>query len=306
MAYQQSYTPRIMPQFGSNDLKENTLPDWQGGGGQYNMPIKSPYAPVNQGGPGNPGGASNMPSANTKPLMQAPAGYPGTGINPQQTSRIPRMPTFGAPSGGMQQGGDFRSYLRNRLQPQTTQPGPVQPTFGQQVPNNDPYSQYGFGGQSPQLGRYVPPTLSGSGNDPTMWNNNGGYSYNIPNSYGSGQWNQFSSRDVAFPQFGQSMNTPNPDSGMVRTGMPNGLPMRPNDPRGNPDMSPGMSQQQMGQQLSGISAPASGLQNQSQNIFGQVGRAGQTNAMMQYLGMGQPDSSGQRLGIMPNLPANPY
>ena len=69
--------------------------------------------------------------------------------------------------------------------------------------------QYGYAGQSPQLGRYIPPMMTNPG-DVNAWNNQGGYACNIPNSYGSGQWNQFNSRDVAFPNFGQSQNVPTP------------------------------------------------------------------------------------------------
>jgi len=73
----------------------------------------------------------------------------------------------------------------------------------------DPFNQYGYAGQSPSLGRYIPPMMTNPG-DVNAWNNQGGYAYNIPNSYGSGQWNQFNSRDVAFPNFGQSQNVPTP------------------------------------------------------------------------------------------------
>lgn len=63
---------------------------------------------------------------------------------------------------------------------------PMLPMF-----NTSAQAQYGnfYGGQAPNLGRYVPPTLSnaGSSNSP-LWNTNpGGYAYNLPNAYGGYQ-----------------------------------------------------------------------------------------------------------------------
>ena len=54
-----------------------------------------------------------------------------------------------------------------------------------------PYNMQYQGGQSAQLGRYTPPTMQ-QGNaflqqglyNSNQWNNNGGYQYNLPNSYG--------------------------------------------------------------------------------------------------------------------------
>lgn len=44
-----------------------------------------------------------------------------------------------------------------------------------------------YSGQNPNLGRYVPPMMNGTGSqaDPNNWMNSGGYAYNSPNSYGS-------------------------------------------------------------------------------------------------------------------------
>jgi len=73
---------------------------------------------------------------------------------------------------------------------------------------NDPYQQYGYAGQSQSLGRYQPPMMSNPYDPQGGWLGSGGYSYNIPNSYGSGQWNQFNSTDTANRNFGQTQNQP--------------------------------------------------------------------------------------------------
>jgi hypothetical protein len=155
-----------------------------GGGNQHNMQAQTPYAPQNNGGPGNPNGANNMAKPllprfnpgfqNNKgpaPLTPNDVGYNGSGINPP----IPRADNF---------------YRR--------------PSMG-----GDPFNQYGFAGQSPSLGRYQPPMMSNP-NDPSGgWLGGGGYAYNIPNSYGSGQWNQFNSTDRPSRNFGQTQNLGN-------------------------------------------------------------------------------------------------
>lgn len=43
-----------------------------------------------------------------------------------------------------------------------------------------------WSGQQPTVGRYRPPTLGANGSDPTNWNDYGGYSYNVPNAFGTG------------------------------------------------------------------------------------------------------------------------
>ena len=155
---------------------------------QFGMGVQSPFSPPNNGGPGNPGTANNMPKPmlprfnpgfqnNKGPAPLTPydrqmmGGYNGSGINPP----IPREDNY---------------YRR--------------PNMG-----GDPFNQYGYAGQSPSLGRYQPPMMSNP-NDPSGgWLGGGGYAYNIPNSYGSGQWNQFNSTDRPSRNFGQTQNLGN-------------------------------------------------------------------------------------------------
>ena len=200
MAYYRSYGMGPNAQYGYESAFRQGVPNGGTGGdymsmasdtNQFGMGVQSPYSPPNNGGPGNPGTASNMPKptlprfqqfqnnkgpAPLTPQYRQVGGYNGSGINPQVSMPFPNF----APR------------------------GPRNPMGG-----GDPFNQYGYAGQSPQLGRYIPPMMTNPG-DVNAWNNQGGYAYNIPNSYGSGQWNQFNSRDVAFPQFGQSQNVPTP------------------------------------------------------------------------------------------------
>lgn len=55
------------------------------------------------------------------------------------------------------------------------------------------YMQY-LNGQDPSLGRYTPPTLSSQSPTSPQWNNNqGGYAYNLPTSFGGfGGFSQYS------------------------------------------------------------------------------------------------------------------
>ena len=83
------------------------------------------------------------------------------------------------------------SQQRGRNPGGSGNPGGVNNT---RAPVNYGYSQdadYGVyrGGQNPNLGRYVPPTLAGDGANPLAWNqSSGGYSYNLPNDYGPYPW----------------------------------------------------------------------------------------------------------------------
>lgn len=248
MAYYQGQ-PRILPQFtGQNTYQEpRTSLDEYTGGSPYNMGVESPYSPPNNGGPGNPGTANNMPKPmlprfqqfqNNKgpaPLTASDRGMYG-GINPgNMYSMVGQLQGMNAPPGfrpsaaGFGQGGSGSYDAMDAAasgNPQVSMPFPNfappqgsgqfippggnggQYTMSQRQPyeqqrqTNNPLNQFGYGGQSPSLGRYVPPMM-GNVNDMNSWQGGGGYAYNIPNSYGSGQWNQFNSRDMAFPQFGQ-------------------------------------------------------------------------------------------------------
>ena len=213
-----------------------------GEGGQYNMQAPSTYAPVNQGGPGNPNGANNMakpmlprfnpgfqnnkgPAPLTPYDRQMMGGYNGSGINPP----IPREDNY---------------YRR--------------PSMG-----GDPFNQYGYAGQSPSLGRYQPPMMSNP-NDPSGgWLGGGGYAYNIPNSYGSGQWNQFNSTDRPSRNFGQTQNAGNFALGNVRYSQP------------------------------AYQSPfASGDPSRGQNYYAYLSTLGQQPQQPRYTQPGTPDQSG--------------
>jgi hypothetical protein len=194
----------------------------------YNMGVQSPFSPPNNGGPGNPGTANNMPKPmlprfqqfqNNKgpaPLnpqdramqyFQSVMGGAGTSSGQMNTTPGPQWSRGNqAPPGYYEQGQQALQQQWNSLSPQERA---RYDQATQQRMGGDPFNQYGYAGQSPSLGRYIPPMMTNPG-DVNAWNNQGGYAYNIPNSYGSGQWNQFNSRDVAFPSFGQSPNVPTP------------------------------------------------------------------------------------------------
>lgn len=72
-----------------------------------------------------------------------------------------------------------------------------------------PYNMNYQGGQSSQLGRYTPPTMQqGSAflqqglYNSNQWNNQGGYQYNLPNSYGQTGLN-YQQGMAMYPQFQQ-------------------------------------------------------------------------------------------------------
>ena len=237
------YTGANLPndQYWSTDYKPGMgNPGGTGGGGpQYNMQAPSTYAPVNQGGPGNPNGANNM----AKPVLprftgnsfqnnkgpapmqnwgggpngqwngdfsqfanQQQGGYNGSGINPgnmaQQLQGMNVPAGFRPSARGFGQSGFGAGQEAQDQDMMQRQQGDRRPMY------NDPYQQYGYAGQSQSLGRYQPPMMSNPYDPQGGWLGSGGYSYNIPNSYGSGQWNQFNSTDTANRNFGQTQNQP--------------------------------------------------------------------------------------------------
>lgn len=217
--YESTYRPQSYGVGGPNDIGGGDLVQTRNWGNQYNMQAPSPYAPVNQGGPGNPNGANNM----AKPMLprftgnsfqnnkgpapmqnwgggpngrwngdfsqfanQQQGGYNGSGINP----------------GNMGQSGFGAGQEAQDQDMMQRQQGYRRPMY------NDPYQQYGYAGQSQSLGRYQPPMMGNPYDPQGGWLGSGGYSYNIPNSYGSSQWNQFNSTDTANRNFGQTQNQP--------------------------------------------------------------------------------------------------
>ena len=93
--------------------------------------------------------------ANTKPLT--PDGQMQQNIQ----TNLPFLPNNGNPGGA------------NNMPQFRQQPSPQRRAYLNQV-----------SGQQSDLGRYRPPTLAGDGNDPTNWNDYGGYDYNLPSAYG--------------------------------------------------------------------------------------------------------------------------
>lgn len=137
---------------------------------------------------------------------QQQGGYNGSGINPgnmaQQLQGMNVPAGFRPSARGFGQSGFGAGQEAQDQDMMQRQQGYRRPMY------NDPYQQYGYAGQSQSLGRYQPPMMGNPYDPQGGWTNGGGYSYNIPNSYGSGQWNQFNSTDRASSQFGQSPNTP--------------------------------------------------------------------------------------------------
>lgn len=252
--------PAINPNYiggGSRQGYSRDFVDFGGGGGgrgaqrragnNFNMGAESPYSPQNNGGPGNPGTANNMPylprfggtgqglpAHLRQPFAQAGAGDYYANGRAQQEREWNALPQ--EERDRYQQGGGAPDWVNNKgpapMSPQDWQNSGAKPQFqggdiydtirnlasqyqgaqgsrpqGGRPQGGDPFNRYGFAGQSPQLGRYVPPMMRNH-QDLNSWEGGGGYAYNIPNSYGSGQWNQFNSRDQAFGGFGQSPNTP--------------------------------------------------------------------------------------------------
>lgn len=69
--------------------------------------------------------------------------------------------------------------------------------------------QTGYGGQAYNYGRYVPPTMSGSGFNSNQWNQSQGpYSYNTPNSFGSNYMGGNFYSPYQSAQYGGGMNQP--------------------------------------------------------------------------------------------------
>lgn len=253
MAYYRSYGMGPNAQYGYESAFRQGVPNGGTGGdymsmasdtNQFGMGVQSPYSPPNNGGPGNPGTASNMPKPTLPRFQQFQNNKGPAPLTPQDRATQYFQSVMGgagpssgqmntapgtqwsrgnqAPPGYYEQGQQALQQQWNSLPPEERarydqaiqqrmggnggQPYETQRSTDRR---GDPFNQYGYAGQSPQLGRYIPPMMTNPG-DVNAWNNQGGYAYNIPNSYGSGQWNQFNSRDVAFPQFGQSQNVPTP------------------------------------------------------------------------------------------------
>ncbi len=228
MAYAQSYGMGPNAQYNDESMFRRGGYGGEGGGDRYsgtgpsndnyNMGVQSPYSPPNNGGPGNPGTANNMPRPTLPRFQQFQNNKGPAPLTPQdramqqmsgQISGMQLPQDFNPWSGGFGQGGSNQGASDARQGMQNQYTGDPRHLYEQQRQTNNPLNQFGYGGQSQSLGRYVPPMMTNP-NDLNAWNNQGGYAYNIPNSYGSGQWNQFNSRDVAFPNFGQSQNVPTP------------------------------------------------------------------------------------------------
>lgn len=184
---------------------------YSGGNGMYNMQAPSTYAPVNQGGPGNPNGANNM----AKPMLPRFTGNSfQNNKGPAPLTPYDRQMMGGYDGSGINPGGMYNRQGPMQDRGFDGRGGYNRPMY------NDPYQQYGYAGQSQSLGRYQPPMMSNPNDPGGGWLGGGGYAYNIPNSYGSGQWNQFNSTDRPSRNFGQSPNAGNFAIGNVRYRQP--------------------------------------------------------------------------------------
>lgn len=122
---------------------------------------------------------NNQTNSLAKPMYTGPApltgGYPQGQVQQQAQQNVPYQ--------GMYNGNPGGAYnMPSRSQGNMNQQYGYAPS---------PYNMQYQGGQSAQLGRYVPPTMQpGSAflqqglYNSNQWNNNGGYQYNLPNSYG--------------------------------------------------------------------------------------------------------------------------
>jgi len=122
---------------------------------------------------------NNQTNSNAKPMYTGPApltgGYPQGQIQQQAQQKVPYQGMYNGNPGGA-----YNMPSRNQ--------GNMNQQYGY-APS--PYNIQYQGGQSAQLGRYTPPTMQ-QGNaflqqglyNSNQWNNNGGYQYNLPNSYG--------------------------------------------------------------------------------------------------------------------------
>lgn len=122
---------------------------------------------------------NNQTNSNAKPMYTGPApltgGYPQGQIQQQAQQKVPYQGMYNGNPGGA-----YNMPSRNQ--------GNMNQQYGY-APS--PYNMQYQGGQSAQLGRYTPPTMQ-QGNaflqqglyNSNQWNNNGGYQYNLPNSYG--------------------------------------------------------------------------------------------------------------------------
>ena len=264
-----TFSPR--PIFNGGESQLNMKYPASDSGAQFNMQAPSPV--VNQGGPGNPNGASNMPKVPNN-YWKGPA-YDNSGINPQQLRDMHVLPA--------DERAKYDPETQRRMGGGGGAGGPIRPQFndprmGGMGGYRDPFNQYGNAGQSPQLGRYVPPMMNNPNGNNQDWTGGGGYSYNIPNSYGSPQWNQFNSTDRANPSFGQS-------PGISGGGQGRGYNYPPmpqfNSPYARPDqqrsqqyqqymMSLAQGQQPQGQAPQGASAPQPVPNNPSMTVMPQL------------------------------------
>lgn len=133
---------------------------------------------------------NNQTNSNAKPMYTGPApregGYPQGQIQQQAQQNVPYQ--------GMYNGNPGGAY---------NMPSRMNQQYGY-APS--PYNMQYQGGQSPQLGRYIPPTMQpGSAflqqglYNSNQWNNNGGYQYNLPNSYGQTGLNYGQGQAAMYP-----------------------------------------------------------------------------------------------------------
>jgi hypothetical protein len=165
--------------------------------------------------------------------------------------------TGGAAPAPLPQGGVQNQQLQQRAQANVPYQGQFNgnPRGAANMPNN-PQGFRGQGqapawSQQTNLGRYAPPTMTqfgggAGGFNSNQWNNQGGYDYNLPGSYGSplGQ-GQFAPMPQQFQQYLQQMSQQFPQYqqqqmgfGGMGGGMPPGKDGRPLMEGPQPGMAP--------------------------------------------------------------------
>lgn len=126
-----------------------------------------------------------------------------------------------------------------------------------------------YGTQQPGLGRYAPPTMSDPNSN--QWNNQGGYAYNLPTSFGP---------------YGNTWGTPTPTAQQPGMQAPQ---------QGDPRMMPPQNGMQSPQQGAPQQMPQQGLGQVSGATNGVVMPQMNMNGMPQLGGLGQMQSQQQQM-----------
>ena len=209
---------------------------------------------------------NNQTNSNAKPMYTGPApltgGYPQGQIQQQAQQKVPYQGMYNGNPGGA-----YNMPSRNQ--------GNMNQQYGY-APS--PYNMQYQGGQSAQLGRYTPPTMQpGSAflqqglYNSNQWNNNGGYQYNLPNSYGQTGLNYGQGQAAMYPGMynqGQMYNMGN-NQGQGQQLLAGMMNAYFSDPSSFQDSQ---LRDQMRQQLQGLFSQNTGPSPMQQVNFGQQGQ----------------------------------